>query len=245
MSVHSAILGIAVLTLAVSGPAAEAQGEMLLPHEGPINGLAFSPCGTVLAAVGQRTDKSGEVILWDVATGKRLARLQGHPSTVKHVTFIGTGKFLATTCVERLLFWEVATGKLLSKSKGVDFLGEQVTGQFRDGSCLVQDLERKKPARTWKLPGEILGRFTLSPDNTQLVVLVGGGIYWRAVVLNLSTMTERVAFDLTETGEVESLAFSPDNRFLAVGSGDGLRLWDLPSGKLRGVLAEKRDGADV
>ena len=245
MSLHSTILGIAVLTFALSAPVAEAQGEMLLSHEGPINGLAFSPCGTVLAAVGQRTDRTGEVILWDVATGKRLARLQGHPSAVKHVAFVGAGKVLATTCVEQLILWDVATGRLLSKSSGVDLLSEQVVGRFRGGSLRVQDLQRKKPARTWKIPGTILGRFTLSPDNAQLAVLLGGGAWWRAVVLNLNTMTERVSFDLTETGEVESLAFSPDNRFLAVGSGNGLRLWDLSSGKLRGVLAEKHDGADV
>jgi WD40 repeat protein len=246
MSVHAAVLGIAFFTQVFQGqPVAAPNAETLFLHEGPIHALAFSPGGKLLAAVGERTDKTGEVILWEVATGKRLARLQGHPSAVKKVAFASAGTILATTCNDHLMIWDVATGKLLSKTPGVHFLGPQGVGRLRDGSCQGWDLGQKNPARTWTVPGGIANRPTLSADGEQLAVLVAGDGGWRVVVLNVATLTERLSFSLGETGEVESLAFSPDKQLLAVGTGGDLRLWGLSSGKLRGVLAATHGEAEV
>jgi hypothetical protein len=65
------------------------------------------------------------------------------------------------------------------------------------------------------------------------------------VVLKVATLTERLSFSLGATGEVESLAFSPDKQHLAVGTAGELRLYGLSSGKLRGVLAAAHGEADV
>jgi WD40 repeat protein len=246
MSIQPVTLGLALFCLALQIQSVAAQNaEMLFRHEGPVRGLAFSPGGKLLAAVGERTDKTGEVILWEVATGKRLMRLQGHPSVVEKVAFLSAGKILATSCNDRLLLWDVETGKILSRRPGVHVLGEKGVGRIVDDSCQVWDLAKKKPARTCDIPGARAQRVTLSADGEQLAVLVAGGVLWRVVVLNVVTLTERISFSLVDTGEVESLAFSPDKQLLAVGSGNALRLWDLSSGKLRGELAATNGAAEV
>src|SRR5262249_35810541 len=98
---------------------------------------------------------------------------------------------------------------------------------------------------TWRIPGGRAFRPTLSADGEQLALLVPGDGSWKVVVLNVATLTERIAFSLGESGEVESLAFSPDRQLLAVGTGHDLRLWELSGGKRRGELAAPQGEAEV
>ncbi|WP_448519193.1 OmpA family protein [Rhodoflexus sp.] len=77
-------------------------------HEGQVQNIRFSPNGKMLASGGS----DGQIIIWDVATGRILRKMKGHAKTVYEVTFNKDGKLLAsageegTACV-----WEVATGK--------------------------------------------------------------------------------------------------------------------------------------
>jgi WD40 repeat protein len=109
----------------------------------------------------------------------------------------------------------------------------------------VWDVGQKNLARTWTIPGGSARRPTLSADGEQLAVLMaadGGG---KVVVLHMATLTERLSFSLGDTGDVESLALSPDKQLLAVGTGRDLRLWGLANGKERGVLAAAHGEAEV
>jgi len=101
---------LALFTLWVySSRAQEFQLERTLQgHEGQVQNIRFSPNGKILASGGF----DGQVILWDVATGRILRKMKGHAKTVYEVTFNKDGSLLAsasedgTACV-----WEVATGK--------------------------------------------------------------------------------------------------------------------------------------
>jgi WD40 repeat protein len=77
-------------------------------HEGQVQNIRFSPNGKMIASGGS----DGQIILWDVATGRIIRKMKGHTKTVYEVTFNKDGSLLAsageegTACV-----WEVATGK--------------------------------------------------------------------------------------------------------------------------------------
>ena len=60
-------------------------------HTGPVNSVAFSPDGQVLAS----GSSDGTIGLWDAATGSHI-RVLGHPWGVSSVAFSPDGQTLAS-----------------------------------------------------------------------------------------------------------------------------------------------------
>lgn len=72
-----------------------------------IYGVAFSPDGQKLYSVG------GGGIIWDVPSGKRLARLEGHQSAVFSVAVSSDGRTIATGSMDKTVrLWDSETGEL-------------------------------------------------------------------------------------------------------------------------------------
>jgi WD40 repeat protein len=66
--------------------------------------VAFSPDGKILASAGD--DQT--VILWDVASGKELATLEGHSDWISDVTFSPDSKLMATASEDKTVkLWNV------------------------------------------------------------------------------------------------------------------------------------------
>jgi len=89
-----------------------------------VDALAFSPDGSLVA--GTRWD-SGDVRVWDVATGMEVRRLVGHakPANTRigetAITFSADGRWLATGHLDHTArIWELATGKEARKLTGHD-----------------------------------------------------------------------------------------------------------------------------
>jgi WD40 repeat protein len=207
----------------------------------------FSPDGKRLATCGG-LPAAPVVMLWDVASGARLATLR-------------EGLFYAPGCFSpdarqlltpyradqdkpgEIAFWEVATGKK-SKSVPVPFAFENAwspdAGRMLIGKA-VHDLTTGKIVRELKGEGGLPLAF--SPDGRKIVTGSSEGMttIWDA---------ERgeVLLHLGSTGvEVVSLAMSADGR-LAVSGQRGRTaaiLWDLNRGQVTHVLPVHKWGAAV
>ncbi len=62
-------------------------GRPFVGHKGHVYGVAFSPDGKYLVS----GDESGELLLWDAATGKHLFSFEGHTGYVSNVAFSRRG----------------------------------------------------------------------------------------------------------------------------------------------------------
>jgi WD40 repeat protein len=76
--------------------------------------VVFSPDGKTLAAgLG-----SGNIELWDVATGKSTAVLKGHTNAILSLAYSPDGKTLASGSDGSIKLWDVATGKNTATFQG-------------------------------------------------------------------------------------------------------------------------------
>jgi WD40 repeat protein len=127
--------------------------------------LAFSPDGTRIAlsvtpSRGQRLGAAfnptpGEILLWDVATGKELFRLKGHTSQVNSVAFSPDGKRLASAAQAEVKLWDAAAGKELLTLKrlsprGFGFTRDGDVSFSRDGTRLFVHQDKRGPGPIWQ-----------------------------------------------------------------------------------------------
>src|SRR5262249_24713691 len=134
MAVLSTVLNAAVCFLASlipyilglhSSPADTPKVRAILRgHKGSIMSIAFSPNGKLLAS-GSR---DGTVILWDVATGKSVKRLEGDRvplDGIMLVAFSPDGKSLAAAGWHgTVTIWEIVTCRIRAKTENMSsFIG--------------------------------------------------------------------------------------------------------------------------
>src|SRR5262249_60731025 len=92
-------------------------------HTGIVHTIAFARDGKALASGGGPYDKAGEVLLWEVATGKRKAQLDltTRFGTIKGLAFSPDGKKLAIVGPNMkggVQLWDVAKQKEVAAFKG-------------------------------------------------------------------------------------------------------------------------------
>jgi WD40 repeat protein len=159
--------------------------------------VAFSPGGLLVAAGGSAGEPT--VRVWDVASGREVACLQGHADGVAHIQFLAEGRRLVSSsydCTVRV--WEVASGKELVCQHGHE---SQVVGARS---------VRQAP------------RLAVAPDGA----IIATGTEWTVLVWDAAT-GDRVAY-LRQPAEVSALALAPDGKRLAAGTHNGtVHLWSL------------------
>jgi RNA polymerase sigma factor (sigma-70 family) len=201
--------------------------------------VAFSVDGKLLACSGNALQ------LWDVESGQERPALQGASGRFGRAVFAPDGKTLAAAGAGVVRLWDVASGRRLRQSGGHE---DQVFRVFfsRDGRVVASESSHSMASadntlRLWE---------TATGRELQRVALVGGDYYLsdlgRLVVgdfgrgavrlLDLVTGRELRRFPTLREGGFFH-AFSPDGRFLALGTMSGVvALWDLAEGREAWVL---------
>jgi WD40 repeat protein/tRNA A-37 threonylcarbamoyl transferase component Bud32 len=117
-------------------------------HSGQVvNQLAFSPDGKRLASAGGDRD----VIIWDVAAGKRVATCTGHSGFVYAVAFSPDGTSVASGATDwTVKVWEAATGRCRRTHVG-HFGAASAVGFSPDGRLLVSG-SYDETLKLWAVP---------------------------------------------------------------------------------------------
>jgi RNA polymerase sigma factor (sigma-70 family) len=224
-------------------------GQKQFELPGQFHSPRFSPSGKILAAAA-----NGSVFLWEADAGKEIRRIpEGGRGTPRGdgVLFSPDSKALAVWDSWTIALWDVASGKQLSPSLDGH---EQVVESVRflpDGKSVATT--SRGAVSFWNVPtGARISRFetrssvdtALSPDGKVLAVM-------RWVPLPLEPGGRQKTFELWDTAtgkelrELEAFPqnglkawiFSPDGKMLAAAFGDGIRFWDVVTGKLIRQLA--------
>jgi WD40 repeat protein len=197
--------------------------------------MVLSPDGKLLASAG---DDSGEIRLWEVATGSKLAALAGHRGHVHCLAFSADGKALASGGSDHTLrLWDVAsrTGRVLRADAGEALCVAFCCG----GDTLASAGEDTAAIELWDVAGGH-HRTTLRGHCFSIFWLVAGP---DGKVLASSDGLEVKLWDAAAGKEMfleaprrsfgaGSLRFGPDGKTLAAIAADkAVEFWDVTSGK--------------
>jgi len=216
----------------------------VLEHGADVSAVAWSPDGTLLASAGA----DNTLRLWDPATGKPRAVLQGHEDSVRALAWSPDSALLASRSSDHTVrLWDLATGKPPTVIEIDPSGGEDLSLIWSAGGALWA-LERDAPVRLWG-PAEdwfpvvrqdcgvgSAQPWAWSPSGALLALGRLGRVDGKVEIRNPSKGNTLVLLE-GHTRAVEAVAWSPDGTLLASGGEDNtVRLWDSVAGKPVAVL---------
>jgi len=246
----SAVVFISVTTRvsSESSPEKRYKPELVVQtgHQGFIYDVAFSPDGKIIAS----GSLDATVKLWDTATGKELRTLIGHTSLVSTLAFSPDGKILASGGVDfAIRTWDVLTGKQLKvfqqHANGVTAVaftpdGKTILSGSEDQTIRAWDVDTGNPLRTYgteksfdiDASGAPINRplaiktLAIAPDGKSVAASTKDG---QIMVLDVQTFATLRSFS-TEKTAVNSLAFTPDGKYLTAVSDLSINVFDAGTG---------------
>jgi WD40 repeat protein len=184
-------------------------------HRSTVHCVAFSPDGRRLVSGSQDTT----VRLWDVETGESVLTLAGHGSEVFSVAFAEGNRAASASPDGTARVWDVDERVVYGEPVRAFFRGQKLLDPARRGSHealtlytylgRVEDLAFSPDGRTLAAVGRLTPSAHAKPAAAPEVTL--WDLHGRRLLRQLNVPQERPHY----------LAFSPDGRLLAVGTGSG------------------------
>jgi WD40 repeat protein len=206
------------------------EARVLRGHDADVNWAAFSPDGRTLASAGD----DGAVKLWEVKTGRERQQVLKAPVPVIAVAFSPDGTLLAAGLDDGTVrWWDLPSGRerpaLPAHTRRIEFITFSPDNRTL-ATCA--DVARLWDVATGKLQQTLVtGSYKVTcvrfDHHGGLVATAGTSVHlWERV-----TGRRLLATVAGGTGG-ESVAFSPDDRVMAI-AGDGMvHLWDLQSQRI-------------
>jgi WD40 repeat protein len=209
------------------------------PDTPRIGALACSSDGRVLASAGVEYSKvlrsagaTGEVFLWNPATGKRIGVCAGAP-VVKQLLFVLGDTVLAGGAADgTIVLWDATSGERLHVLRG--WQGPVATLAFGGNKTLVGgggeevhtwDLSGRHPTRLRRFEMDVeVAALACSPDGETLAM---GSSTGRIALIHLATWQKTHFIEHMNRGPLTHLAFVSDG-ILASSAYDGVLLWKVP-----------------
>ena len=200
----------------------------------------FSPDTSMLATAGN----SGEIRIWDVATGKLDTTLTGHTRAVTSVAMSSDGTTLVTANRDQpMQLWDTLTlknkrriqvGRPPYSVSAVAFSPDETilaSGTYED--VVLWDTDTLQKTATLKGHRGQIKNVVFSPDGRTLAAF---GRYDKTIQLwNVTTGEEKIKLN-GHAEKIFSLAFSPDGTLIATAETlsqeeYAIRLWDAETGE--------------
>ncbi|SDR64179.1 WD40 repeat [Rhizobiales bacterium GAS113] len=211
-----------------------------------VDNAAFSPDSSRIVTAAAH-DKTARV--WDAATGKPIAVLEGHGGAVSSAAFSPDGTRILTASSDKTArVWDAATGRLLAVLEG--HVLAVLNAAFSPDGTRVVTASDDKTARVWDaatgkaiavLTGHDSGvrNASFSPDGTRILTASADETarLWDAAT------GKPIAILRGHEAGVNSASFSPDGTRVVTASDDKTaRLWDAATVKPLAVLRGHEGG---
>lgn len=226
----------------------------LTGHAGPVNAVAFSADGAVLAAGGGEPGVAGEVRLWSVADGRLLKTFRGHEDAIYSLALAPDAKTFATGSYDHLiLLWSQDQDKPVRSFQGHN---EAVMSlAFRADGAVLASASADRTVKLWDVAtGErrdTLGESTkalnaaaFSPDGK---LVAAGGVDNRIRIWTVSADAKEGTNPIRSSsfaheGAILKLAWSADGKTIASSADDRtVKLWNAPDMTPKLVLETQSD----
>lgn len=199
----------------------------------------FSPDGKAIYVA-----TSNRLFVCDPATGKVVRTLPEAQTDYFQIAISPDGKRLALRAQESFRLCDVTTGRelfsLAEQDPKMTFTADsrRLVLVQRDAAARIIDAASGRELHHWKgiRSGESLYDSALSPDGTTLATVGETNVIRR---WSLTTGKELPIPDGGD-GLAATVGFSPDGKMVAVGSLDGVMLWELSTGKPMRKLTRPR-----
>ena len=192
--------------------------------------VAFSPSGDRLATGGHM----GEVFIWSVPAGERLARLYGHDKAISGLLWVDETHLVSTDKAGRITVWNSATHTTVTslQTETVTSVAwwpawQRLIVGHADGRLRSLSYPDLEPLAETGLASRVLS-VAVETLETWLAVSTADK-HVRLLDADLQPLKSLE----TPPGKVFELRFSPDGRQLAGGGWFRLFLWNMATGELQ------------